>query len=294
MEVDYSNRLKFEGGISMIRTESSIDIPKVISFINMKGGVGKTTTCINVAYTLATHFNYNVLVIDMDPQFNATQALFTKFKTLADYEEIQNENKTISHILMPPRGGVTNPANTYSCSDIIINMYSNDKGRLDMIPGDLDIVSFESSKRGSEKILQNYIQKDIQESFQYHYILIDTPATYSIYSQSSLIASDYYCVPIAPDVFSALGHTLLQKVMADDLTLQGESVQELGIIFTLSKDMAGRETIQEKFSEELTFRSKIPEHERVRTGRIQTFMYERSALKKAIIDLTEELIEKSS
>lgn len=47
---------------------------KVISFINMKGGVGKTTLCINTADSLANDGN-KVLIIDMDPQFNATQAL---------------------------------------------------------------------------------------------------------------------------------------------------------------------------------------------------------------------------
>ena len=60
---------------------------KIISFINMKGGVGKTTLCINIAYTLAAHFNKKVLLVDIDPQFNATQSLFTKFKNLEDYSK---------------------------------------------------------------------------------------------------------------------------------------------------------------------------------------------------------------
>ncbi|ECP0926862.1 ParA family protein, partial [Listeria monocytogenes] len=81
--------------------------PDIVSFINMKGGVGKTTLTINIAYTLAKEFKKNVLLIDMDPQFNATQSLMTKFKSLKDYEDLRNSGKTINYILQPPRGGVT-------------------------------------------------------------------------------------------------------------------------------------------------------------------------------------------
>lgn len=48
---------------------------KIISFVNMKGGVGKSTLAVNFAWCLATRLHHKVLVIDMDPQFNATQCL---------------------------------------------------------------------------------------------------------------------------------------------------------------------------------------------------------------------------
>ncbi|WP_253293331.1 MULTISPECIES: ParA family protein [Bacillus] len=266
---------------------------KVISFINMKGGVGKTTTCINIAYTLVTEFKKNVLLIDMDPQFNATQALFTKFSDFKEYEELQKDNKTISHILTPHRGGISKKSPEYDLTNIIKKLYNKENARLDMIPGDLELVSFESSRRGSEKILQSFIDLYIKDEFDYDYILIDTPATYSIYSQSSLIASDYYCVPIAPDVFSALGYTLLQRVMNDDLTLSSDNVKNLGIIFTLCRNRAGRESVQEKFEDEPKFGSKISEFERVRTGKLETFMYDMTTSRKEIINLTNEFIKRA-
>ncbi len=46
---------------------------KVVSFINMKGGVGKTALAVNIGYTLSRKFNKKVILIDMDPQMNATQ-----------------------------------------------------------------------------------------------------------------------------------------------------------------------------------------------------------------------------
>lgn len=259
----------------------------------MKGGVGKTTTCINIGYTLAKHFQKNVLLIDMDPQFNATQALFTKFTSFKAYELIQSENKTISHFLTPPYGGLYQQVPSYQAKDIIFNLYTEQNANFDMIPGDLELISFESSMRGSENRLKHFLDNKVLNDYEYDYILIDTPATYSIYSQSALIASDFYCVPIAPDVFSALGYSLLQRVMEDDLTLKEGSIKNLGIIFTLWKNSAGRENIQDKFTEEPTFSTKISEFERVRSGRLDTFLYDMQTSKEEIINLTQEFIDRA-
>ncbi|PKH11142.1 ParA family protein, partial [Planomicrobium sp. MB-3u-38] len=54
----------------------------IISFINMKGGVGKTTLCVGVADYLANYENKKVLLIDIDPQFNATQTLMDQYSSL--------------------------------------------------------------------------------------------------------------------------------------------------------------------------------------------------------------------
>ena len=64
---------------------------KVVSFINMKGGVGKTTLAVNIGYTLSKIFNKKVILIDMDPQMNATQY------TLKDdqIEEIMKDPKKV-------------------------------------------------------------------------------------------------------------------------------------------------------------------------------------------------------
>ncbi|HIF9162573.1 TPA: ParA family protein, partial [Photobacterium damselae] len=57
----------------------------VVSFINMKGGVGKTTLCISVADYLANTLGKSVLVIDIDPQFNATQSFLNKYDLIEKY-----------------------------------------------------------------------------------------------------------------------------------------------------------------------------------------------------------------
>ena len=68
---------------------------KVISFINMKGGVGKTTLCREIGYTLNKKFKKSILFIDIDPQANLTQSLFEKYNLLPSdlYNDLSEEEK---------------------------------------------------------------------------------------------------------------------------------------------------------------------------------------------------------
>lgn len=262
----------------------------VISFINMKGGVGKTTLCINIGYTLANEFDKRVLIIDMDPQFNATQALMQKFKSIKDYTNLRDENKTISYILNNHYGGVVSRPGELKKDELIVNLNNSN---LHLIPGDLSIIDFESSKRGSERILKDYIDNE-ELLNDYDFILIDSPPTYSVFSISSLIASNYYLVPIAPDVFSALGYDLLSKIIADDLALKGNNIIELGIIFTMVKfDKVGQQAIMQQFDEHNVFIHNVKEFERMRTGKLETFLWDMQTTKDDIINLTKELISRS-
>ncbi|WP_088815766.1 MULTISPECIES: ParA family protein [Listeria] len=266
---------------------------KVISFINMKGGVGKTTLCINLAYELAKNHNKNILIIDVDPQFNATQVLFPKFKSFKEYENLQKECQTINYILQPLRGSIANFPE-YSSSDLIVNLKNfSGGGRLDCIPGDLEIVSFESSKRGAEKKLKKYITDNIMGSNSYDFIFIDTPATFSVYSQSAIIASDMFIVPIAPDVFSALGYDLLQRVMRDDDATSDVDIINLGIIFTMvSQGKVGRSKILNKFTNEPQFYTKIVEREAIRSGKLTSLMSDMDICKENIESLGREFLKR--
>lgn len=277
------------GGVNMASST------KCISFINMKGGVGKTTTAINIADTLVRGLNKNVLLIDMDPQFNATQALFTKYKSIDIYEEIRKQRKTIAHVVMNSQGaGVMQGASEYTHTEILQKLHETENGgNLYIIPGDLELIDYESSRRGAEKILTSYIKEDILPNYELDYILIDTPATYSIYSQAALLSSEYYVVPIAPDVFSSLGYSLLNKVMKKDYALKGHEINNLGIVFTLCKEKQGRLAIQASFEDDPTFESRLTEYERIRTGKLSTLMYDMEKCRPDIIQLCEEFISRA-
>lgn len=273
--------------------DSTKKLGKVISFINMKGGVGKTTLAINIGYTMLEEYKKDVLLIDMDPQFNASQALMTKFKTIKEYRDLRDQNKTIASVLTSAGNSlVSNDTEDKQDDNIIVNLQENGGKRFDLIPGDLSLTAFESASRGSEKLLSKYLN-NLKKHRTYDYVIIDTPATYSIYSQASLYASNYYIVPISPDIFSTLGYDLLQKALNNDLVLDGHELKNLGILFTMyNENKQKRSNIIESFPDDITFTSKLYENENIRSGNIDNFLYDMQGTKENIIDITDELLRK--
>src|SRR5262245_3884534 len=123
-------------------------MPRIVSFINMKGGVGKTTLAVNVAYGLASQHDKKVLIVDADPQFNATQYLLEDDSYL---EHIQDSKKgTIREIFVPRRPGPINTVRGVSkhtnhnsmplkaCTCPILGG-GTDGGKLDLIPSTLGL-----------------------------------------------------------------------------------------------------------------------------------------------------------
>ena len=116
---------------------------QIISFINMKGGVGKTTIAVNVAYGLATMHKQNVLFVDSDPQFNATQYLLDDETYLA---HIKDDSKgTLLDIFSPLSPGRIRTTHGSShatdrtkmaLSQCICNVFNGGPGhgKLDLIP----------------------------------------------------------------------------------------------------------------------------------------------------------------
>lgn len=258
----------------------------IISMINMKGGVGKTTMTVNLSYELATRFDKKVLLIDMDPQFNATQLLFTRFKDINEYQDIQNNSQTIAGLLVAQNSFVT--SGIIEIGDTIIQLSHN----LDLIPGDLRLTDFEASARGAEKKLKILLDKVKDD---YDYIFIDTPATYSVYSQASLYASDYYIVPMMPDMFATLGYTLLKKKMREDPVLEGKEIKHLGVIINLwNGNIVGRHNIISEIPDDELFKTKISEYEVNRSGTGQNLMSDRVLNNEDIENFANEVLDRIS
>ncbi|WP_411347504.1 ParA family protein [Paenibacillus sp. WLX2291] len=207
----------------------------VISFLNMKGGVGKTTLCKEIGLYLSRN-NKKVLLIDVDPQGNLTQSIFEKFKYRHEYESETENNKkyrickaTISNVFE-----YTSVVEGAKEADFILTLDEN----LSIIPGDLNAVFFERSggSSESENAIKNLIE-DFNIKEKYDYILMDCPPTFSFYTTAALLASDFYISPIHPDSYSVLGIDLLfqvaerlRKVYRDRFKLL--PLEHLGVIFT--------------------------------------------------------------
>ena len=214
---------------------------RVIAFLNMKGGVGKTTIAVNTASALAKLKHRKVLLIDLDPQYNATQYL-VDIEKHPDY--VNGEHPTVFNIMSI---GLTNINGVFSATpisshpesdkiqlkDVARTLYSEKGGKLDLIPGTLHLINLELAQRGMEHRLQNFVKK-IEGA--YDYVLIDCPPTFSLFLLSGILASDYYLVPVKPDPLSALGVPLLEAVISLYNEMYEKTIKPLGIVFTMVRE----------------------------------------------------------
>ena len=192
---------------------------KTISLINMKGGVGKTTMAVNIADCLSRRYGKRVLLIDVDPQYNATQCLMKP----TDYYEYKISNKdTIidvferdEHIEASTVGG---PVKVQPRDLACICPVSIREG-FDLIPGALDLYKIEmTAGEGKEFGIKQYTELVGEK---YDYGIIDTPPTPSVWMVSALLASDYYLIPTKADPISLTGIDLLNSIVETKIKRYG-------------------------------------------------------------------------
>jgi len=196
---------------------------KVISFINYKGGVGKTTTTYHIGCSLAQHHQKRVLLIDIDPQTNLT-FLCAKYE---EWERFKNRNGTIKNLYERYQKRISLDVSKYIWKEPI----SIGQGRirnLDLIPCDIDLLgedlaggaiagsypTFQQLKKSAEEYVRErrflrQVVKDTEE--KYNYILIDCPPNLYLMTQNALYASDWYIIPAIPDHLSTIGLSILQR-----------------------------------------------------------------------------------
>ena len=212
---------------------------QVISFVNMKGGVGKTTLAVNVGYGLAALHKKNVLVVDGDPQFNATQYLVEDEAYLAHIDD--DEKGTIYDIFNPWRPGPVKTTSgkaksidkrTIALDKCTIPIFNGGPGRgkLDLIPSTLRLSEIENFQRGTERRLQKYLK---EKASHYDYVLIDCPPTITMFTQAAILASQKYIVPIKPDPLSVIGLPLLERWLLDFTDDNSIVIKSVGLVFTM-------------------------------------------------------------
>jgi chromosome partitioning protein len=213
-------------------------VVQVISFMNMKGGVGKTTLAVNVAYALADLHQKKVLIVDGDPQFNATQCLLFPDRYL---KHINDPTKgTLKEIFVPRSPGQVSTtagiAKPVTRAKMVLNdctlpiFVAQGKGRLDLLPSRLSLVEVQHSRRQTEARLKMYLE---EKAAHYDYVLIDCPPTISIFTEAAILASDKYLVPIKPDPLSVVGLPLLEQYIEEYCTDFGSQIKQMGIVFTM-------------------------------------------------------------
>ncbi len=188
---------------------------KIISIINQKGGVGKTTTVINLAAGLSMK-GKKILVIDLDPQGNATTGLGLSNTASSDTTiySVLNGNKKISEVIQK-----TNFEN------------------LNLITSNVDLSGLEVETAGDSrrafklKDELTFILNDSRAS--YDYILIDCPPSLSLLTIMALVASDALVVPLQTEFFALEGLTQLMKTIERIKNNLNPELSIRGILLTM-------------------------------------------------------------
>lgn len=213
---------------------------KVISFINLKGGVGKTTTTVALAEFLTFEFGKKVLVIDLDPQTNATILLIDQ----DTWKNVNENNKTIYQMFFDE----LNKTKAFNINDAIIKNTTNLRGgnkNLHLLPSSIDLIDI--SDRLSEldenheindksiPILSKHLTQELID--EYDYVLIDCPPNLGLITLNGIYVSDYYVIPVIPDILSTYG--IPQMITKMDATTRkikmlnpSCNLSELGIIIS--------------------------------------------------------------
>jgi chromosome partitioning protein len=200
----------------------------------MKGGVGKTTLAVNVADCLNRRHDQRVLLIDLDPQFNATQCLYSgeRYVELRDaggHTIVNVFSETTTPFISPVKGEIAKAGTPLDA----IEPWAYRQG-FDIIPGDLEIYRIDmASGQGKELRLRRYLEK-LERKKLYDFVIIDTPPTPSHYMMAALLASKYYFVPVKPEPLSRVGIDLLRGVIDRSSENHGHDIECIGVVVTLA------------------------------------------------------------
>ena len=220
---------------------------KTISIINQKGGVGKTTTCTNLAVSLV-QLGKRVLVIDLDSQAN-----FTMGMGYENPDEIEVKPADLLYAEISKRTSRSNQHPSFS------NKQSNPSEQrehfilsahgVDFIPSSLDLAGLEltlMSTIGRETVLKGFLE---QFKNDYDYILIDCLPSLGIFTVNALTASDEIIIPVQAQYFGAKGvEALLQSVTSVQQYLN-PSLKIAGMLITM---LDGRSTFQKEVTQIVT------------------------------------------
>ena len=287
----------------------------IISTVNMKGGVGKTTLTVNLATCLAKS-GKRVLVLDLDAQISATLSMLSPH----DFAKIRKKRKTLSYLIdniIQP-----NSKSKLTVHDIIEANVCNVKG-LDLLPGDIELYD---EYLISEKLHRNALeaQSDFNQVWnqlertllktilepvveQYDFIIMDCAPGYTLLTRSGITASNFYLLPARPEPLSLVGIQLLERRIAKLKEIHKEThpmnIRLLGIVFVLSGGgLMGRyyrqvmKRIHQDFSPDQLFQTAVPMDVNVARA-VDMFMPVVVAMpntsgSKAFVKLTEEFLNK--
>lgn len=252
---------------------------KIIAITNQKGGVGKTTTSVNLAAALAK-MNYKVLLVDIDPQANATQGIGID----RDYVELSTY-----HVLTENVG----------LDKVILHSYIDN---LDVVPGEIDLAGVDlelaNVKKGRETRLRDALSK-VKD--QYDFIFIDCPPALGLLNTNALTSCDSVLIPVQCEYYALEGLTQLLNTIKLTQSHFNRKLSIEGLLLTMldQRTNLGLEVSQEvrKYFGEKVYKTIIPRNIKLSeapSAGISIFDYDKNSIgAMAYLELAKEVLKKN-
>jgi len=252
---------------------------RIISFANQKGGVGKTTTCVNMSTFMAL-MGKRVLLIDMDPQGNATTNLgFSKEGDTKSLYQVISQDVNIQDAIYQTK---------------IENLY--------ILPTNIDLAGLEVElvyMNTREYVIKNKLDK-IKSS--YDYITIDCPPSLSLLTINAFTASDAVIIPIQCEFFALEGLSQLMNTIRLVKKKLNPNIKLDGVVLTMreSRSNLGKQVAEEieKFFTTSLFKTSIPRNVRLAEAPSYgepIYQYDKTCVgAKAYKQLTEEYFDRNN
>lgn len=200
-----------------------------VSMINMKGGVGKTTLATQIAWYATIELDKKVLLIDLDPQANASQSVMSP-ETYVSY--LDKGGFTVADILeqFTPTGTASgSPKKLDPVKAIYDRVTYNDGSLLHIVPSRLELSRTLRSPYGKETLLARFVTK-IEE--RYNLIIIDCSPTDSILTDAAYHCSRYILVPIRAEFLASIGFPLLNRsIRTFQMEHEDKVIEVCGLVF---------------------------------------------------------------
>lgn len=250
-----------------------INMGIVISLLNHKGGVGKTTSAVNIGAAMV-ELGKRVLLVDLDPQANLTVSLGIPRQKVTIYEALRGENEIV-------------PYNCKPGLDVVVSS-------LDLSGAEMELIN----EAGREYLLREILTQVVDD---YDYILIDCPPSLGLLTLNALTSSRYVLIPLQTQFLAVQGLAKIKQVIDKVHARLNTDLEMAGVIPTMydSRRVLNRDVLDtiQKYFEDKVFKTSIRENVALAEApahRKDIFEYSpKSPGASDYLELTKEILERT-